>query len=69
MKTDNPIVDKSKAFAIRIIRMCQHIETEKREIVLSRQVLRSGTKASEQMSERRHALTVKRILSRRCRLL
>ena len=51
MKTDNPLVDKSKAFAIRIIRMCQHIETEKREIVLSRQVLRSGTSIGANVRE------------------
>ena len=51
MKTDNPIVDKSKAFAIRIIRMCQHIEAEKREIVLSRQVLRSGTSIGANVKE------------------
>ena len=30
MKENNPIVDKTKIFAIRIIRMCQHIETEKK---------------------------------------
>ena len=55
MKTDNPIVDKSKAFAIRIIRMCQHIETEKREIVLSRQVLRSGTSIGANSFEGKNA--------------
>ena len=55
MKTDNPIVDKSKAFAIRIIRMCQHIETEKREIMLSRQVLRSGTSIGANVTESRNA--------------
>jgi len=51
MKENNPVVDKTKAFAIRIIRMCQHIETEKKEIVLSRQVLRSGTSVGANVRE------------------
>ena len=64
MKENNPIVDKTKAFAIRIIRMCQHIEGDKKEIVLSRQVLRSGTNIG-QMSEKQHVPTAKRILLQR----
>ena len=43
MKENNLIVEKSKAFAIRIIRMYQHISAEKKELVLTKQVLRSGT--------------------------
>ena len=34
---------KSKAFAIRIIRMCQWLSKEKIEYTLSKQCLRSGT--------------------------
>ena len=43
MKEDNHVLQKSKAFAVRIIRLSQHLTEEKKEKVLSRQVLRSGT--------------------------
>jgi four helix bundle protein len=35
--------DKSYAFAIRIVRLSQFLQTEKKDFVLSKQVLRSGT--------------------------
>lgn len=35
--------DKSYAFAIRIVKLSQFLQNEKREFVLSKQVLRSGT--------------------------
>ena len=40
---DNLILDKSKAFAIRIINLYKHLKEEKREYILSKQLLRSGT--------------------------
>ena len=40
---DNIILSKTKAFAIRIIRLYKMLENEKKEYVLSKQVLRSGT--------------------------
>ena len=40
---DNLILDKSKAFAIRIINLYKHLNEEKRENILSKQLLRSGT--------------------------
>ena len=51
MKENNPIVEKSKAFAIRIIRMCQHLAAEKKEVVLSKQVLRSGRSIGANVKE------------------
>ena len=35
--------DKSYAFAIRVVKLSQFLQNEKREFVLSKQVLRSGT--------------------------
>ena len=43
MEKDNKILDISKAFAIRIIRLYQYLTTEKHEFVMSKQLLRSGT--------------------------
>lgn len=35
--------EKSYAFAIRIVKLSQFLQTEKKEFVLSKQILRSGT--------------------------
>ena len=35
--------DKSYAFAIRVVKLSQYLQSEKKEYVLSKQVLRSGT--------------------------
>lgn len=48
---DNLIVDKSKAFALRIIRMYQYLTNQKHETILSRQVLRSGTSIGANVKE------------------
>ncbi len=48
---DNLIVIKSKAFAIRIIRLYQFITIEKKEYVLSKQLLRSGTSIGANIKE------------------
>ena len=48
---ENVIVDKSKAFALRIIRMYQYLCSEKKEFVLSKQVLRSGTSIGANVKE------------------
>ena len=47
----NVIVDKSKSFALRIIKVCQHLGSEKKEYVLSRQMLRSGTSIGANVKE------------------
>lgn len=40
---DSPLKNKSYAFAIRIVKLSQYLQAEKREFVLSKQILRSGT--------------------------
>ena len=40
---ENLLKIKSYAFAIRIVKLSQFLQTEKKEFVLSKQVLRSGT--------------------------
>lgn len=42
-KSKSPLRDKSYAFAIKIVRLSQSLLSEKKEFVLSKQVLRSGT--------------------------
>ena len=48
---DNVIVDKSKFFAIRIVRAYKYLTAEKNEYVLSKQLLRSGTSIGANVKE------------------
>lgn len=41
-KPNNPIQTKSYVFAVRIVKLCQLLATEKREFVLSKQLLCCG---------------------------
>lgn len=52
---ENVILDKSKAFALRIIRLYQFLCETKKEYVLSKQVLRSGTSIGANAKEAAHA--------------
>ena len=40
---EDPLRDKSYSFAIRIVKLSRFLQSEKKEFILSRQVLRSGT--------------------------
>lgn len=51
MKYDNLIVDKSMAFAVRIVNLYKYIVNEKKEYVLSKQILRSGTSIGANVKE------------------
>ena len=51
MKIDNIIVDKSRNFAVRIIRLYQYLCREKKEYILSKQILRSGTSIGANVKE------------------
>ena len=48
---DNLIVVKSKAFALRIIKLYKYLSDEKREFILSKQILRSGTSIGANVKE------------------
>ena len=51
MEKKNVIVDKSKRFAVRIVKLYQYLSEEKREFVLSKQLLRSGTSIGANIHE------------------
>jgi four helix bundle protein len=51
MKTNNIIQQKSFAFAIRIVNLYKFLTTEKKEFVLSKQLLRSGTSVGANIEE------------------
>ena len=48
---DNPVADKSFQFAIRIVKLYKHLQSEKAEYVLSKQLLRSGTSIGANVAE------------------
>lgn len=48
---DNIIKDKSYAFAIRIVKLYKYLCEEKKEFVLSKQLLRSGTAIGANIEE------------------
>ncbi|MBR5710097.1 MAG: four helix bundle protein [Thermoguttaceae bacterium] len=51
MTYNNIIVDKSKAFALKFIRLYEYLNSYKREYVLSKQILRSGTSIGANVKE------------------
>jgi four helix bundle protein len=55
MKSKNAIKDKSFAFAVRVVRICQYLVEQKKEYVLSKQLLRSGTSVGAMLREAEHA--------------
>ena len=51
MRKENVIFVKAKKFAVRIVRLYKYLCDEKREFVLSKQLLRSGTSIGANISE------------------
>ena len=51
MADGNVVVDKSRAFAIRIIRLYKHLRQRRVEYDLARQLLRSGTSIGANVKE------------------
>ena len=45
------VSEKSFAFAVRIVELCQHLQNVKHEYVLSKQLIRSGTSIGANISE------------------
>ena len=51
----SPLQEKSKAFALEIIRVCNEIKKSKREVVLTNQLIRSGTSVGANIREAMYA--------------
>ncbi|MCM1329909.1 MAG: four helix bundle protein [Ruminococcus sp.] len=64
MKNDNIIAIKSKKFAIRIINMYKYLCSAKREYVLSKQLLRSGTSIGANVRESEYAQSTADFISK-----
>ncbi|MBX2930915.1 MAG: four helix bundle protein [Chitinophagaceae bacterium] len=54
---ENVVKNKSFGFAVRIVRLYQYLCEQKKEFVLSKQLLRSGTSVGAMVREAEHAET------------
>ncbi len=54
---ENVIKNKSFAFAVRIVKLYQFLCEQKKEFILSKQLLRSGTSVGAMVREAEHAET------------
>lgn len=61
---DNVIVEKSYAFALRIIKLYKYLISEQKEYMLSKQVLRSGTSVGVLIRETEHAQSKKDFINK-----
>lgn len=48
---NSPLITKSKEFALQIIKVCNQIKREKKETVLTNQLVRSGTSVGANIRE------------------
>ena len=48
---DSPLITKSKEFALQIIKVCNFIKQNKKESVLTNQLIRSGTSVGANIRE------------------
>ena len=62
LPSKDPITEKAKLFAIRIIKLYQYLTEKKKEFVLSKQVLRSGTSIGANRTEAVYAFSGKDFL-------
>lgn len=58
------VFDKSKEFSIRIIRLYKYLCDEKKEFILSKQLLRSGTSIGANIAEANCAFSKKDFLAK-----
>jgi len=49
------LLDKSKDFALEIIRLCNEVKTNKKESILTSQLVRSGTSVGANIREAKYA--------------
>jgi four helix bundle protein len=61
---ENAILTKSKAFAVRIVRLYQYLRDKKSEYTLSKQLLRSGTSIGANVREASQAQSAKDFASK-----
>lgn len=51
MERYNPLLDKTLKFAARIVKLYQYLINEKKETIISKQIIRSGTSIGANANE------------------
>ena len=64
MKRDSVVFEKSRAFALCVIKLYNYMKSEHSEYVLSKQLLRSGTSIGANIAEAEYAITKKNFCQR-----
>ena len=64
MKKDNILLDKSFAFAIRVVKLYRYLCDDKKEYILSKQLLRSGTSIGANINEAQDAQSTNDFISK-----
>ena len=62
--SENLVREKSKSFALRAIRLYKYLSNEKREYVISKQLLRSGTSIGANIREAQNAQSKKEFIAK-----
>jgi len=55
VEKENVVKNKSFAFSVRIIRLYQYLANQKKEFIIAKQLLRSGTSVGAMVKEAEHA--------------
>ncbi len=63
-KEDDPLKEKSMAFAVRAVKLAKWLREEEKEFSLADQILRSGTSIGANLSESRYAASRKDFLAK-----
>ena len=64
MSSENPALEKSYAFALRTVKLCKVLASERKEYVLSKQLLRCGTSIGVNVEEANGAQSERDFLSK-----
>ena len=65
MEQEKTVKFKSKKFSVRVVNLYKYLCDEKKEFVLSKQILRSGTSIGANIAESECAISEKDFLSKR----
>ena len=63
---NNAIEEKSFQFAVRMVKLCRYLRDEKKEFILSKQLLRAGTSIGANIAESQQAQSRPDFISKLC---
>ena len=63
---NNAIEEKSFQFAVRVVKLCRYLCDEKKEFILSKQLLRAGTSIGANIAESQQAQSRPDFISKLC---